>query len=55
MNQEIYRKLAQKLDAIPNGLGFPQTESGVEAKVLAKIYTLEEAALASGMQVARAS
>ena len=51
MNQEIYRKLAQKLDAIPNGFGFPRTESGVEVKVLAKIYTLEEAALASEMKV----
>ena len=37
MNQEVYRKLAQKLAAIPNG--FPQTESGIELKVLAKIYT----------------
>jgi ferredoxin len=49
MNQEIYRKVAQKLDAIPNG--FPQTESGVELKILAKIYTFEEAALASEMQL----
>ena len=55
MNQEIYGKLAHKLDAIPNSFGFPQTESRVEVKILVKIYTLEEAALASGMQVARAS
>jgi len=49
MSQNVYRKLAQKLDAIPNG--FPQTESGIELKVLAKIYTPEEAELASEMQL----
>jgi electron transport complex protein RnfB len=49
MNYDAYRKLAQKLDAIPNG--FPQTESGIELKLLAKIYTPEEAALASEMQL----
>jgi len=49
MNYDVYRKLAQKLAAIPNG--FPQTESGIELKVLAKIYTPEEAALASEMQL----
>jgi len=45
MNYDAYRKLAQKLDAIPNG--FPQTESGIELKLLAKICTSEEAALAA--------
>ena len=49
MSHDVYRKLAQKLDAIPNG--FPQTEEGVELKLLAKIYTPEEAALASEMQL----
>jgi electron transport complex protein RnfB len=49
MSHDAYRKLAQKLDAIPNG--FPQTESGIELKLLAKIYTPEEAALASEMQL----
>ena len=49
MSHDAYRKLAQKLDAIPNG--FPQTESGVELKLLAKICTPEEAALASEMQL----
>lgn len=48
MDQKIYKKLAQKLDALPNG--FPSTESCIELKVLAKIYTLEEATLASEMQ-----
>ncbi len=49
MNQNVYKKLAQRLDAIPNG--FPETESGVELKILAKIYTSEEAALASEMRL----
>ena len=37
MTDDIYRKLAQRLDAIPNG--FPATESGVELRLLAKIFT----------------
>ena len=49
MSQTVYKKLARKLDSIPNG--FPQTESGIELKLLAKIYTPEEAALASEMQL----
>jgi len=50
LGKNVYRKLAQRLDAIPNG--FPETESGVELKLLAKIYTPEEAALASEMRLA---
>jgi len=38
MSHGVYRKLAQKLDSIPNG--FPQTESGIELKVLAKMRAL---------------
>jgi electron transport complex protein RnfB len=49
LTEDVYRKLARKLDAIPNG--FPQTESGVELKLLAKMYTVEEAALASEMRL----
>jgi hypothetical protein len=38
MSQSVYKKLAQRLDALPQG--FPETESGVELKILAKnIYT----------------
>ncbi|HLP58444.1 MAG TPA: 4Fe-4S binding protein [Candidatus Deferrimicrobium sp.] len=43
--QDIYKQLAHVLDRIPNG--FPGTESGVELKLLAKLFTQEEAALAS--------
>ncbi len=40
-----YQTLADRLDQIPNG--YPKTESGVELKLLAKLFTPEEAALAS--------
>jgi Na+-translocating ferredoxin:NAD+ oxidoreductase RNF subunit RnfB len=49
LNKNVYKKLARKLDAIPNG--FPETERGVELKILAKIYTPEEATLASKMRL----
>jgi electron transport complex protein RnfB len=49
MSDDVYRKLARRLDTIPNG--FPATESGVELQLLAKIFTPEEAALASVMRL----
>lgn len=51
MSEDVYRRLAQRLDAIPNG--FPATESGVELRLLAKIFEPEEAALAAEMRLAR--
>ncbi len=51
MSEEIYRKLAQRLDTIPNG--FSPTESGSELRLLAKLFTPEEAALASVMRMRR--
>ncbi|HID87018.1 MAG TPA: 4Fe-4S ferredoxin [Anaerolineae bacterium] len=51
MSEDVYRQLAQRLDAIPNG--FPATESGVELRLLAKIFTPEEAALAAVMRLTR--
>ena len=42
-NENIYQKLSKVLDTLPNG--FPQTESGVEIKLLKKIFTPEEADL----------
>jgi hypothetical protein len=47
VNEQIYRKLAERLDAFP--IGFPATGSGVELQLLARIFTPEEAALASVM------
>jgi electron transport complex protein RnfB len=49
MSEDVYRQLAQRLDAIPNG--FPPTESGVELRLLVKIFTPEEAALAGVMRL----
>ncbi len=40
-----YEKLADELNRIPNG--FPRTESGVELKLLAKLFSAEDATLAS--------
>jgi len=48
--EDIYKQLALHLDEIPNG--FPATESGVELKILAKLFTREEAALACEMSLA---
>jgi len=47
--ETVYRRLAQHLDAIPNG--FPATESGVELRLLAKMFTPQEAALASELRL----
>lgn len=45
----VYKNLALRLDEIPNG--FPPTESGVELKLLAKLFTPEEAKIASLMSM----
>lgn len=45
----IYKELARRLDAIPNG--FPATKSGVELRLLAKIFSPEEAALACQLKL----
>jgi ferredoxin/predicted transcriptional regulator len=43
-----YKQLAEKLNALPNG--FPPTEDGRELKLLAKLFTPEEAELAAQLQ-----
>ncbi len=40
----VYKQLAMVLDAIPNG--YPASESGVELKILAKLFTPQEAEIA---------
>ena len=45
MNNEIYEQLANALDKLPNG--FPRTPSNVEIPLLKKIFSPEEASLAS--------
>jgi NAD-dependent dihydropyrimidine dehydrogenase PreA subunit len=49
MQNEIYQRLAEKLDGLPNR--FPKTQSGVEYRMLAKIFAPEEALLASAMNL----
>ncbi len=49
MENDVYRRLARRLDEIPNG--FPATESGVELKLLATMFTPEEAALGAVMRL----
>lgn len=53
MAENVYRRLAQQLDAIPNG--FPATESGVDLKLLAKIFAPDEAMLAAEMGIKQES
>jgi len=45
----LYSELSRRLDAIPNG--FPATESGVELRLLAKLYTPEQALLAAHLEL----
>ncbi|MCK4800351.1 MAG: hypothetical protein KAS84_00035, partial [Anaerolineales bacterium] len=47
MKTEVYKKLALKLDTLPNR--YPATTSGIELRLLEKIFTLEEATLAAEM------
>ena len=44
---DIYRQLAGHLDNLP--AGFPSTESGVELRILKRLFSPEEAALAMGL------
>jgi len=43
MTDKIYQKLAKVLDTLPNG--FPSTESGIEIKLLKRIFNPDEAEL----------
>jgi electron transport complex protein RnfB len=53
MPEEVYRQLAKALDALPNR--FPSTATGVELRLLAKLFTPEEAALACLLRLEPAS
>ena len=44
MDDGIYKKLARHLDNLP--AGFPPTESGVELRILRRLFSPEEARLA---------
>lgn len=47
----VYRQLAARLDALPNG--FPATPDGTELRVLAKLFTPEQAALAAQLRLTK--
>jgi electron transport complex protein RnfB len=44
-----YKRLAERLDTLPNG--FPPTDDGIELKLLAKLFTPEEAELGSQLRL----
>ena len=41
---DVYKQLAKRLDQLPHG--YPATESGVELKILRKIFTPDDAEMA---------
>ena len=49
MNQDVYQQLAHHLDNLP--AGYPATESGVELRILRRLFSPEEAALALRLTV----
>jgi electron transport complex protein RnfB len=49
MTRDLYRQLAEHLDNMPGG--FPATESGVELRILRRLFTPEEAELALHLTV----
>src|SRR5512135_2922261 len=49
MTENPYRLLAQRLDALPNG--FPPAPDGAELRLLARLFTPDEAALAAGLRL----
>jgi len=49
VSADIYRRLASHLDNLPGG--FPSTESGVELRILERLFTPEEAELALHLQL----
>jgi Na+-translocating ferredoxin:NAD+ oxidoreductase RNF subunit RnfB len=49
MDTDVYRRLARRLNAIPNG--FPSTASGVELRLLARIFAPDEANLAAVLRL----
>ena len=50
MSDHIFAKLAKVLDTLPSG--FPATESGIEIKILKKIFQPEEAELFCDLRLA---
>lgn len=51
MEKEVYKKLAERLDALPNG--FPPAKDGAELRILEYLFTPEEAGLTSQLRLTR--
>ena len=49
MSSNPYKRLAERLDALPNG--YPPTEDGVELQLLAKLFSPEEADLTARLRL----
>lgn len=49
MNTNVYKRLAERLDALPNG--FPSDPGGAELRLLEKLFTPQEAALAAELRL----
>lgn len=49
MTTDPYKRLAEHLDALPNG--YPATEDGIELRLLQKLFTPEEADLAAQLRL----
>ena len=49
MEDDVYTKLAAHLDDLPGG--YPSTESGIELKILRRLFTPEEAEMALRLSV----
>ena len=47
MPEDVYRRLQKRLDELP--VGYPATESGVELRILKRLFTPEEAEVALGL------
>jgi electron transport complex protein RnfB len=53
MTQDVYERLAKHFEAHPEG--FPRTKSGIEMKILRKIFSEEQADIASQMKLTPSS
>jgi hypothetical protein len=51
MDIDCYKRLARHLDSLPGG--FPPSESGVELRLLRRMFTLQEAELAVHLTLER--
>ena len=51
MDKTPYKRLAKRLDSLPNG--FPPTDDGAELRLLAKLFSPEEALLAAELRLTR--